>query len=61
MFSSSAGLLTFPVFVQLSNSVDHYISNFKIVDNLTDRGSLIIHLFKVKHDSRSHIYYKTEV
>lgn len=36
------------VFVQLSNSVDHYISNFKIVDNLSDRGSLIIHLFKVK-------------
>uniref|UniRef100_A0A3B3WZA9 Complement component c3b, tandem duplicate 2 n=1 Tax=Poecilia mexicana TaxID=48701 RepID=A0A3B3WZA9_9TELE len=33
----------------LSNSVDHYISNFKIVDNLSDRGSLIIHLFKVSH------------
>ncbi|CAF89370.1 unnamed protein product, partial [Tetraodon nigroviridis] len=31
----------------LSNSVDHYISNFKVVDNLSDRGSLIIHLFKV--------------
>jgi len=32
---------------QLSNSVDHYISNFQVVDNLSDRGSLIIHLFKV--------------
>lgn len=37
------------VFVQLSNSVDRYINNFQIVDNLSDRGSLIIHLFKVKH------------
>lgn len=36
------------VFVQLSNSVDRYINNFQIVDNLSDRGSLIIHLFKVK-------------
>ncbi|XP_054634136.1 complement C3-like [Dunckerocampus dactyliophorus] len=33
----------------LSNSVDRYISNFKMVDNLSDRGSLIIHLFKVSH------------
>ncbi|KAF3852816.1 hypothetical protein F7725_006171 [Dissostichus mawsoni] len=33
----------------LSNSVDHYINDFKIVDNLSDRGSLIIHLFKVSH------------
>ncbi|KAM4595769.1 complement C3-like [Fundulus diaphanus] len=33
----------------LSNSVDHYISNFQIVDNLSDRGSLVIHLFKVSH------------
>uniref|UniRef100_A0A3Q4ICA1 Complement component c3b, tandem duplicate 2 n=1 Tax=Neolamprologus brichardi TaxID=32507 RepID=A0A3Q4ICA1_NEOBR len=33
----------------LSNSVDHYINNFQIVDNLSDRGSLIIHLFKVSH------------
>nr|XP_061792030.1 complement C3-like [Nerophis lumbriciformis] len=33
----------------LSNSVDHYISDFKMVDNLSDRGSLIIHLFKVSH------------
>ncbi|KAG7258483.1 hypothetical protein CRUP_009085, partial [Coryphaenoides rupestris] len=30
----------------LSNSVDRYISNFQVVDNLSDRGSLIIHLFK---------------
>ncbi|XP_071384060.1 complement C3-like [Centroberyx affinis] len=33
----------------LSNSVDRYISNFQIVDNLSDRGSLILHLFKVSH------------
>uniref|UniRef100_UPI0037E9C17B venom factor-like n=1 Tax=Semicossyphus pulcher TaxID=241346 RepID=UPI0037E9C17B len=33
----------------LSNSVDRYISNFQIVDNLSDRGSLIIHVFKVSH------------
>ncbi|XP_033986006.1 venom factor-like [Trematomus bernacchii] len=33
----------------LSNSVDHYINDFKFVDNLSDRGSLIIHLFKVSH------------
>uniref|UniRef100_A0A3Q3L7G2 Complement component c3b, tandem duplicate 1 n=1 Tax=Mastacembelus armatus TaxID=205130 RepID=A0A3Q3L7G2_9TELE len=33
----------------LSNSVDCYVNNFHIVDNLSDRGSLIIHLFKVSH------------
>ncbi|XP_068177027.1 complement C3-like [Antennarius striatus] len=33
----------------LTNSVDRYINNFQIVDNLSDRGSLIIHLFKVSH------------
>ncbi|XP_053275525.1 complement C3 [Pleuronectes platessa] len=33
----------------LLNSVDRYINNFQIVDNLSDRGSLIIHLFKVSH------------
>ncbi|KAF5901811.1 complement C3-like, partial [Clarias magur] len=33
----------------LSNSVDRYINNFQIVDNLSDRGSLIIHLFKVSN------------
>ncbi|XP_056441797.1 complement C3-like isoform X4 [Gadus chalcogrammus] len=33
----------------LSNSVDRYINNFQVVDNLSDRGSLIIHLFKVSH------------
>uniref|UniRef100_W5L2G3 Complement component c3b, tandem duplicate 1 n=1 Tax=Astyanax mexicanus TaxID=7994 RepID=W5L2G3_ASTMX len=33
--------------LQLSNSVDRYINNFQVVDNLSDRGSLIIHLFKV--------------
>lgn len=46
--ASASPLLTCWLFVQLSNSVDHYISNFKVVDNLSDRGSLIIHLFKVK-------------
>uniref|UniRef100_A0A3B3DU03 Complement component c3b, tandem duplicate 1 n=1 Tax=Oryzias melastigma TaxID=30732 RepID=A0A3B3DU03_ORYME len=33
----------------LSNSVDRYISNFQVVDNLSERGSLIVHLFKVSH------------
>ncbi|XP_051801045.1 complement C3-like [Acanthochromis polyacanthus] len=33
----------------LSNSVDRYINNFQTVDNLSDRGSLILHLFKVSH------------
>ncbi|XP_060943930.1 complement C3-like [Limanda limanda] len=33
----------------LLNSVDRYINNFQIVDNLSNRGSLIIHLFKVSH------------
>ncbi|RVE75945.1 hypothetical protein OJAV_G00003930 [Oryzias javanicus] len=33
----------------LSNSVDRYISNFQTVDNLSERGSLIVHLFKVSH------------
>ncbi|KAM9493800.1 complement C3-like [Clarias gariepinus] len=33
----------------LSNAVDRYINNFQIVDNLSDRGSLIIHLFKVSN------------
>ncbi|XP_048016621.1 LOW QUALITY PROTEIN: complement C3-like [Megalobrama amblycephala] len=32
---------------QLMNSVDQYINNFEVVDNLSDRRSLIIHLFKV--------------
>uniref|UniRef100_A0A8C1JE12 Uncharacterized protein n=1 Tax=Cyprinus carpio TaxID=7962 RepID=A0A8C1JE12_CYPCA len=31
----------------LTNSVDRYINNFQVVDSLSDRGSLIIHLFKV--------------
>uniref|UniRef100_G3Q8J4 Complement component c3b, tandem duplicate 2 n=1 Tax=Gasterosteus aculeatus aculeatus TaxID=481459 RepID=G3Q8J4_GASAC len=34
---------------KLSNSVDRYINHFQVVDNLSDRGSLIIHLFKVSH------------
>uniref|UniRef100_A0A8B9KBN4 Complement component c3b, tandem duplicate 2 n=1 Tax=Astyanax mexicanus TaxID=7994 RepID=A0A8B9KBN4_ASTMX len=33
----------------LSNSVERYINNFQVVDNLSDRGSLIIHLFKVSN------------
>ncbi|XP_027024313.2 complement C3-like isoform X2 [Tachysurus fulvidraco] len=33
----------------LANSVDRYINNFQVVDNLSDRGSLIIHLFKVSN------------
>ncbi|XP_051741717.1 complement C3 isoform X6 [Ctenopharyngodon idella] len=32
---------------QLMNSVDQYINHFEVVDNLSDRGSLIIHLFEV--------------
>ncbi|KAF7688275.1 hypothetical protein HF521_014281 [Silurus meridionalis] len=31
----------------LTNTVDRYINNFQVVDNLSDRGSLIIHLFKI--------------
>ncbi|XP_062420482.1 complement C3-like [Pungitius pungitius] len=34
---------------KLSNSVDRYINYFQVVDNLSDRGSLILHLFKVSH------------
>lgn len=33
----------------LSNSIDKYITNFQIVDNLSERGSLIMHMFKVSH------------
>ncbi|KAF4097806.1 hypothetical protein G5714_021814 [Onychostoma macrolepis] len=31
----------------LTNSVDRYINNFQVVDNLSNRRSLIIHLFRV--------------
>ncbi|TWW54180.1 Complement C3, partial [Takifugu flavidus] len=43
-----------------SNSVDHYISNFKIVDNLSDRGSLIIHLFKVSHKEQEILVFRLQ-
>ncbi|XP_072320525.1 venom factor-like, partial [Eucyclogobius newberryi] len=43
---------------QLSNSVDKYIANFKIVDNLSDRGSLILHLFKVSHKEQEILIFK---
>ncbi|XP_023276467.1 complement C3-like [Seriola lalandi dorsalis] len=44
----------------LSNSVDHYIKNFQIVDNLSDRGSLIIHLFKVSHREPDILIFRLE-
>uniref|UniRef100_H3CLD7 Complement component c3b, tandem duplicate 2 n=1 Tax=Tetraodon nigroviridis TaxID=99883 RepID=H3CLD7_TETNG len=44
----------------LSNSVDHYISNFKVVDNLSDRGSLIIHLFKVSHKEQEILVFRLQ-
>ncbi|KAI5088909.1 complement component c3b, tandem duplicate 2 isoform X2 [Silurus meridionalis] len=44
----------------LTNAVDRYINNFQVVDNLSDRGSLIIHLFKGKKYvyTRTHKYRK---
>ncbi|KAK7930619.1 hypothetical protein WMY93_007014 [Mugilogobius chulae] len=45
---------------QLSNSVDRYIANFKIVDNLSDRGSLILHLFKVSHKEQEILIFKLQ-
>ncbi|XP_072240697.1 complement C3-like [Leuresthes tenuis] len=44
----------------LSNSVDRYISNFQIVDNLSDRGSLILHLFKVSHREPEILVFKLQ-
>ncbi|XP_030585665.1 complement C3-like [Archocentrus centrarchus] len=44
----------------LSNSVDRYINNFQIVDNLSDRGSLIIHLFKVSHKEPEIIIFRLQ-
>ncbi|XP_053711085.1 complement C3-like isoform X2 [Synchiropus splendidus] len=44
----------------LSNSVDRYISNFQIVDNLSDRGSLIIHLFKVSHSEPDILMFRLQ-
>ncbi|XP_058238339.1 complement C3-like isoform X2 [Hemibagrus wyckioides] len=42
----------------LTNAVDCYISNFQIVDNLSDRGSLIIHLFKVTNKEADTITFR---
>uniref|UniRef100_A0A667WKL1 Complement component c3b, tandem duplicate 1 n=1 Tax=Myripristis murdjan TaxID=586833 RepID=A0A667WKL1_9TELE len=44
----------------LSNSVDRYVSNFQIVDNLSDRGSLILHLFKVSHKEPEILIFKLQ-
>uniref|UniRef100_A0A3Q2CWB6 Complement component c3b, tandem duplicate 2 n=1 Tax=Cyprinodon variegatus TaxID=28743 RepID=A0A3Q2CWB6_CYPVA len=44
----------------LSSSVDHYINNFQIVDNLSDRGSLIIHLFKVSHKEPEIVIFRLQ-
>ncbi|XP_056135701.1 complement component c3b, tandem duplicate 2 [Lampris incognitus] len=45
---------------QLTNRVDHYISNFQVVDNLSDRGSLILHLFKVSHREPEILTFKLQ-
>ncbi|XP_067252456.1 complement component c3b, tandem duplicate 2 [Chanodichthys erythropterus] len=42
----------------LTNSVDRYINNFQVVDNLSDRGSLIIHLFKVSSTETDMISFR---
>ncbi|NP_001093490.1 complement component c3b, tandem duplicate 2 isoform 1 precursor [Danio rerio] len=42
----------------LTNSVDRYINNFQVVDNLSDRGSLIIHLFKVSNKEAEIISFR---
>ncbi|KAJ8263848.1 hypothetical protein GJAV_G00142020 [Gymnothorax javanicus] len=42
----------------LSNSVDRYINNFEMVDGLSDRGSLIIHLFKVSNTATEKISFR---
>ncbi|KAI1886650.1 hypothetical protein AGOR_G00197990 [Albula goreensis] len=42
----------------LTNSVDRYINNFEIVDGLSDRGSLIIHLFRVSNKEREVISFR---
>ncbi|KAJ8283257.1 hypothetical protein COCON_G00021070 [Conger conger] len=44
----------------LSNSVDRYISNFEIVDGLSDRGSLIIHLFKVSSKETETVSFRLQ-
>ncbi|XP_068460339.1 complement C3-like [Clinocottus analis] len=45
---------------KLSNSVDGYISNFQVVDNLSDRGSLIIHLFKVSNVEQEILIFRLQ-
>ncbi|KAL1005734.1 hypothetical protein UPYG_G00063300 [Umbra pygmaea] len=45
---------------RLTNSVDRYINNFQIVDNLSDRGSLIIHLFKVSNKQMETITFRLQ-
>ncbi|XP_041838364.1 complement C3-like [Melanotaenia boesemani] len=45
---------------KLSSSVDQYISNFQTVDNLSDRGSLIVHLFKVSHKEPEIILFRLQ-
>ncbi|KAI5088906.1 complement component c3b, tandem duplicate 1 precursor, partial [Silurus meridionalis] len=42
----------------LTNTVDRYINNFQVVDNLSDRGSLIIHLFKVSNKEADVITFR---
>lgn len=44
----------------LSKSVDKYVANFKVVDNLSDRGSLILHLFKVSHKEPEILIFKLQ-
>ncbi|XP_029015801.1 complement C3-like [Betta splendens] len=45
---------------KLSNSVDRYINNFQVVDNLSERGSLIIHLFKVSHKESEILMFRLQ-
>ncbi|XP_036386399.1 complement C3-like [Megalops cyprinoides] len=42
----------------LTNSVDRYINNFEIVEGLSDRGSLIIHLFKVSNREKESVSFR---
>ncbi|XP_066512277.1 venom factor-like isoform X1 [Hoplias malabaricus] len=44
----------------MTNSVDRYINFFQVVDNLSDRGSLIIHLFKVSHRETDLITFRLQ-
>ncbi|XP_030637168.1 complement C3 [Chanos chanos] len=42
----------------LTNAVDRYISNFQVVDNLSDRASLIVHLFRVSNTETETITFR---